>query len=326
LQAEAWNAPALALLPPGEQLTQVGALPLHHIYGFTLVMLMGLHLGGCTVLIPNPQDTTSMLKVLAQHRVHTLAGVDALFQAIAEHPDVERVDWSGLRLALAGATALSKTTALLWQLRTGVPICQGYGLSEAGPAVACNPVTATGFSPYLGMPLPGTDVRLIDDQGRDVPAGTLGEIAVSGPQVMAGYWQRPEDTARAMTADGYLRTGDIGVIDDSAGLRLVDRKKDLIFVSGFNVYPNEIETIVSQMPGVQACAAVAMHDDLAGEAVKLILVKSDLSSANPSEADVRAHCAAHLAGHKRPKVVEFRDGLPTTAVGKILRRELRESS
>ncbi len=326
LQAEAWNAPALQHLPEEETLTLVGALPLHHIYGFTLVLLMGLHLGGCTVLIPNPQDTAGMLKVLARHRLHCFAGVNALFQSVAEHEDVDRVDWSSLRLAVGGATAVEASTALLWLLKTGVPICQGYGLSEAGPAVTCNPVTATEFSPHLGLPLPGTDVQLIDDEGRRVPAGTLGEIAVRGPQVMAGYWQRPDDTARVMTADGYLRTGDIGQLGEDGGLRLVDRKKDLIFVSGFNVYPNEIESIVSQLPGVESCAAVAMHDDMAGEAVKLILVKTDPSSAVPSEADVRAHCAVHLAGYKRPKVVEFRPVLPTTAVGKVLRRELRDSA
>jgi len=339
LQAEAWNAPALQLLQSGtsestststttsegETLVQVGALPLHHIYGFTLVLLLGLHLGGCTVLIPNPQDTTGMLKLLARHRVHCFAGVNALFQRVAEHPDVDRVDWSHLRLAVGGATAVEAPTALLWLLKTGVPICQGYGLSEAGPAVTCNPVTATAFSPHLGLPLPGTDVKLIDDEGRPVPAGLPGEIAVRGPQVMAGYWQRPDDTARVMTADGYLRTGDIGQFGEDGGLRLVDRKKDLIFVSGFNVYPNEVETVVSQLAGVESCAAVAMPDDKAGEAVRLVLVKSDPTSAAPSEADVRAHCAVHLAGYKRPKVVEFRPELPTSAVGKVLRRELRGS-
>ncbi len=325
LQAEAWNAPALQGLPEGETPIQVGALPLHHIYGFTLVLLLGLHLGACTVLVPNPLDTAGMLKLLARHRVHVFAGVNALFQRLAEHPDVDRVDWSSLRLAVGGATAVEAPTALLWLLKTGVPICQGYGLSEAGPAVTCNPVTATAFSPHLGLPLPGTDVKLIDDEGRPVPAGLPGEIAVRGPQVMAGYWQRPDDTARVMTADGYLRTGDIGQMGDDGGLRLVDRKKDLIFVSGFNVYPHEVETVVAQLQGVQACAAVAMPDDKAGEAVRLVLVKTDPASAAPSEADVRAHCAVHLAGYKRPKVVEFRPELPTTAVGKVLRRELRDT-
>lgn len=324
LQAEAWNAPALQRLPPGEPLLQVGALPLHHTYGFTLVMLLGLHLGGCTLLLPNPQDTAGMLKVLARHRVHVLAGVNSLFQALAEHPDMDRVDWSGLCLSVGGAMAVQAATSLQWQARTGVPICQGYGLSEAGPAVTCNPVTATAFSPTLGLPLPGTELRLIDDAGQPVPEGSPGEIAVRGPQIMAGYWQRPEDTARVMTADGFLRTGDIGLIDEQGGLHLVERKKDLIFVSGFNVFPNEIESVVAQLPGVQACAAVAMPDELAGEAVKLVLVKKDPASASPTEAEVRAHCAMHLAGHKRPKVVEFRPELPTTAVGKVKRSELRE--
>jgi long-chain acyl-CoA synthetase len=329
LQAEAWNAPALQQLhqggSEGDTLVQLGALPLHHIYGFTLVLLLGLHQGACTVLVPHTQDTAGLLKLLARHRVHVFAGVNALFQRLAEHPDVDRVDWSALRLAVGGATAVEAPTALLWLLKTGVPICQGYGLSEAGPAVTCNPVTATAFSPHLGLPLPGTDVKLIDDEGRPVPAGLPGEIAVRGPQVMAGYWQRPDDTARVMTPDGYLRTGDIGQIGEDGGLLLVDRKKDLIFVSGFNVYPNEVETVVAQLQGVQACAAVAMPDDKAGEAVRLVLVKTDPASAVPSEADVRAHCAVHLAGYKRPKVVEFRPELPTTAVGKVLRRELRDA-
>ena len=323
LQCAAWYRPALAQVPADEQLVTVGALPLHHIFGFTLVMLLSMHLGSCMLLVPNPHDTAGMLKLLARHRFHCFPGVNTMFQALAQHADSYKVDWRALRLSVAGAMAVEPATALLWLLKTGSPICQGYGLSEASPAVTCNPVDATTFSGHLGLPLPGTDLILVDDDGEPVPAGTLGEIAIRGPQVMAGYWQRPDDTARVMTSSGYLRSGDIGVIDDSGALRLVDRKKDLIFVSGFNVFPNEIEDLIARMPGVRACAAISMPDAKAGEAVKVVLVKSDPDSASPTEADVRAYCAAHLTGYKRPKVVEFRGELPRTPVGKILRRALR---
>lgn len=326
LQAEAWYRPALRHVPPGEQALTVGALPLHHIYGFTLVMLMGLHLGGCTLLVPNPQDTEGMLRVLARHRVHCFPAVNTLFESLARHADVGKVDWSSLRLSVGGAMAVEPATALLWLLKTGSSICQGYGLTEASPAVTCSPVDPSAYSGHIGLPLPGTDVLLIDDEGRPVPAGTPGEIAVRGPQVMAGYWQRPDETAKVMTASGHLRTGDIGVVDASGGLRLVDRKKDLIFVSGFNVYPNEIEDVLAQMPGVRACAAIGVPDAKAGEAVKVVLVKADPGSASPTEAEVRAWCDTHLMGYKRPKVVEFRADLPRTPVGKVLRRGLREGA
>lgn len=326
LQARAWIQPALARCPAGEQWVTVGALPLHHIFGFTLVMLLGMHLGSCILLIANPHDTAGMLKVLMRHRFHAFPAVDSLFQAVARDPDVDQVDWSHLKLSLGGAMAVQPSTALLWLLKTGSPICQGYGLSEASPAVTCNPVDDSPFSGHVGQPLPGTELLLIDDDGRPVPPGTPGEIAVRGPQVMAGYWQRPDETARVMTAGGYLRTGDIGVFDDSGALRLVDRKKDLIFVSGFNVYPNEVEDVVAQIPGVRACAAVAVPDERAGEVVKVILVKTDPGSASPTEAEVRAWCDTHLSGYKRPRVVEFRPELPCTAVGKVLRRELRGSA
>jgi len=323
LQCAAWYRPALAQVPADEQLVTVGALPLHHIFGFTLVLLLSMHLGSCMLLIPNPHDTTGMLKLLARHRFHCFPGVSTMFQALAQHADIDKVDWRALRLSVAGAIAVEPATALLWLLKTGSPICQGYGLSEASPAVTCNPVDATEFSGHLGLPLPGTDLVLVDDDGKPVPAGTPGEIAIRGPQVMAGYWQRPDDTARVMTDSGYLRSGDMGVIDDSGALRLVDRKKDLIFVSGFNVFPNEIEDLIVRMPGVRDCAAISMPDAKAGEAVKVVLVKSDPDSASPTEAEVLSYCAAHLTGYKRPKVVEFRGELPRTPEGKVLRRALR---
>ncbi len=324
LQCQAWYQSALARIPAGEQPVSVAALPLHHIFGFSLVLLLGLHQGACLLLIPEPHDASSLLKLLARHRFHLFAAVDSLFQALAAHPAAATVDWQPLQLSVGGAMAVQAATAQQWKAVTGRTICQGYGLSEASPAVTCNPVDDTHFSGHLGQALPGTEVLVVNDEGLAVPAGTRGEIAIRGPQVMAGYWHRPDETAQVMTPSGHLRTGDIGVFDAQGALRLVDRKKDLIFVSGFNVYPFEVEDVLSKMPGVRDCAAVGMPDDLAGEVVKVVLVKSDQHSASPNEADVRAWCNSHLAGHKRPRVVEFLTELPRSSVGKVLRRGLRE--
>ena len=323
-QCEAWFQPALRTLPDAEPLHTLCALPLHHIFGFNLAMMLTLQLGGCCLLVPDLQDTTSVLKDLAGQPVHLIPGVDALFHAIAHHPDADRVDWSGLRLVVGGATAVREATAQAWLRRTGSAICEGYGFTEASPAVTCNPVDARVWTGSIGLPLAGTELRLLDERGDDVPPGTPGEIAVRGPQVMAGYWQHPEETARAMTADGFFRSGDIGVMDERGHLRLVDRKKDTILVSGFNVYPNEVEDVVTQLAGVRECAAVGMPDARVGETVKLLVVKSDPASATPSEAEVHAHCAAHLSGYKRPRIVEFRADLPKTGIGKVLRRALRD--
>ena len=324
LQCQAWYQSALARIPAGEQPVSVAALPLHHIFGFSLVLLLGLHQGACLLLIPEPHDAGGLLKVLGKHRFHLFAAVDSLFQALAAHPAAATVDWRPMQLSVGGAMAVKADTAQLWQAVTGRTICQGYGLSEASPAVTCNPVDDTHFSGHLGLPLPGTEVLVVDDEGQAVAPGTRGEIAIRGPQVMAGYWHRPDETAQVMTASGHLRTGDIGVVDAQGALRLVDRKKDLIFVSGFNVYPFEVEDVLSRMPGVRDCAAVGMPDHLAGEVVKVVLVKSDQDSASPSEADVRAWCSSHLAGYKRPRVVEFLPELPRSTGGKLLRRGLRE--
>ena len=324
LQCRAWYQPALARIPAGEQPVSVAALPLHHIFGFSLVLLLGLHQGACLLLIPEPHDAGSLLKELGKHRFHLFAAVDSQFQALATHPAAATVDWRCLQLSVGGAMAVHANTAKQWQTMTGRTICQGYGLSEASPAVTCNPVDDSHFSGHLGLPLPGTEVLVVDDEGQPVPVGTRGEIAVRGPQVMAGYWHRPDETAQVMTASGHLRTGDIGVFDAHGALRLVDRKKDLIFVSGFNVYPFEVEDVLSQMPGVRDCAAVGMPDSLAGEVVKVVLVKSDQDSISPNEADVRAWCSSHLAGYKRPRVIEFMPELPRSSVGKVLRRGLRD--
>jgi long-chain acyl-CoA synthetase len=322
LQSEAWYQPALARIPAGEQIVTVCALPLYHIFGFTANMMLAMRMGGCNLLIPNARDIPALIKDLAANRFHSFPAVNTLFHAIASHPDVDRVDWRHLRISVGGGMAVKQATARLWLEKTGCPICEGYGLSETSPSACCNPVDATAFTGTIGLPIPSTELALLDDDGREVAPGQSGEIAIRGPQVMAGYWQRPDETAKVMTADGYFRTGDIGVVDDRGWFKVVDRKKDMILVSGFNVYPNEIEEVIMQMPGIAECGAIGIPDDKAGEAVKVVIVKKD---AAVTEADVRAHCEANLTGYKRPKVIEFRADLPKTPVGKILRRELREA-
>ena len=323
LQCEAWSRPALATLAPGEQPVNIGALPLHHIFGFTTGLLLSVRQGGLNVLIPNPRDHAATLKAMAVQPFHCLSAGDTLFQALAQHPEVAAVDFSALKLCVGGGMALRSSTARLWRGVTGCTIVEGYGLCEASPAVTCNPVGGGGVPGAIGLPLPGTDVVLLDDDGRPVPPGTPGEIAIRGPQVMAGYWQRPDETAKVMTADGFFRTGDIGIMDARGWLRIVDRKKDMILVSGFNVFPNEVEAVIAQMPGVLECAAVGVHDPKVGEAVKVFVVKRD---PGVTEHDIRAYCEANLTGYKRPKLVEFRATLPKTPVGKILRRELRDAA
>ncbi len=320
LQAEAWYQPALKKIPPGEQIVTVCALPLYHIFGFNTNMMLGLRMGGCNILIANPRDFPGVLKELSKHRFHSFPAVNTLFNSLAHHPDFSSVDWSSLKISVGGGMAVQQATAKLWLEKTGCPICEGYGLSETSPSVSCNPVDATAWTGTIGLPMPGTVMKIIDDDGRDVPQGDPGEIAVKGPQVMAGYWQRPDETAKVMTADGFFRTGDIGVMDELGYFRIVDRKKDMILVSGFNVYPNEVEDVITSMPGVLECAAVGIPDAKAGEAVKVVIVRKDPAV---TEAAVRAYCEAHLTGYKRPKLIEFRNELPKSAVGKILRRELR---
>jgi long-chain acyl-CoA synthetase len=320
MQAEAWYQPALKKIPAGEQIVTVCALPLYHIFGFNTNMMLGMRMGGCNILIANPRDIPAVLKELSQHRFHSFPAVNTLFNAMANHADFGKVDWSSLKISVGGGMAVQQGTAKLWLEKTGCPICEGYGLSETSPSASCNPVDATAYSGNIGLPMPSTDMKLLDDDGKEVPAGTPGEIAIRGPQVMAGYWQRPDETAKVMTADGFFRSGDIGVMDERGYFKIVDRKKDMILVSGFNVYPNEVEDVMSQLPGLLECAAVGVPDEKAGEAVKLVIVKKDPAL---TEADVRAFCEANLTGYKRPKVIEFRAELPKSAVGKILRRELR---
>ncbi len=321
LQSEAWYQPALQKLPPDVQTVTVCALPLYHIFGFTANMMLSMRFGGCNILIPNPRDLPATFKALKGQPFHSFPAVSTLYNAIVHHPQFNSVDWSHLILSVGGGMAVQSATAKAWLEKTGCAIVEGYGLSETSPSVTCNPLDSTAFSGNIGLPLPDTEVKLIDDDGNDVPEGAPGEIAVRGPQVMAGYWQRPDETAKAMTADGFLRTGDIGTMDTRGYFKVVDRKKDMILVSGFNVYPNEVEDVLSQMPGIQEVAAVGVPDPKAGEVVKLVIVRGDPQL---SDAAVRAYCEANLTGYKRPKVIEFRTELPKSNVGKILRRELRD--
>jgi long-chain acyl-CoA synthetase len=323
LQSEAWYQPALKKIPAGEQIVTICALPLYHIFGFNTNMMLAMRMGGCNILIANPRDLPGMFKDLAGEKFHSFPAVNTLFQAMAHHPDFGSVDWSHLKISVGGGMAVQSATAKLWLEKTGCPIVEGYGLSETSPSVTCNPVDSTAYSGNIGLPMPNTEIELLDDEGQEVPVGSAGEIAIRGPQVMAGYWQRPDETAKVMTADGFFRSGDVGVVDERGYFRIVDRKKDMILVSGFNVYPNEVEDVVTQMPGVLEAAAVGIPDSKSGEAVKLVIVRRDPSL---TEADIRAYCEANLTGYKRPKVVEFRNELPKTTVGKILRRELRDKA
>ena len=320
LQSEAWNQPVMQMVPANEQPTSVCALPLYHIFAFTVGMMLSMRTGGKLILIPNPRDLPAVLKELSKHVVHSFPAVNTLFNGLANHPDFNTVDWSHLKVSVGGGTAVQSSVAKLWFEKTGCPICEGYGLSETSPSASCNLVTAKEFTGTIGVPLPNTYMKLIDDDGNEVATGQSGEIAIKGPQVMAGYWQRPDETAKVMTADGFLKTGDIGTVDERGFFKIVDRKKDMILVSGFNVFPTELEDVVAQMEGVLECACVGMPDDKTGEAVKLVIVKK-----NPdlTEAQVRAYCKENLTGYKQPKVIEFRTELPKTPVGKILRRELR---
>ena len=322
LQAEAWYAPVMRTIPTEQQLTSVCALPLYHIFAFTANMMLSMRTGGKTILIPNPRDLAAVLKELSRHQFHSFPAVNTLFNGLANHPDFSKVDWSHLKVSVGGGMAVQGAVAKLWLEKTGCPICEGYGLSETSPIASCNPVTSKEYTGTIGVPVPSTLMKLIDDNGNDVTElGQSGEIAIKGPQVMAGYWQRPDETAKVMTADGYFKSGDVGIMDARGYFKIVDRKKDMVLVSGFNVYPNEVEDVVAQMPGVLECAVVGVPDERTGEAVKLVIVRKD---PHLSEADVKEYCRANLTGYKQPKVIEFRTELPKTPVGKILRRELRD--
>ena len=323
LQSEAWNQPTMKRVPDNEQPTSVCALPLYHIFAFTVNMMLGMRTGGKNILIPNPRDLPAVLKELSTQTFHSFPAVNTLFNGLANHPDFDTVNWKNLKVSVGGGMAVTSAVAALWLQKTGCPICEGYGLSETSPSASCNPTTSTQFTGNIGVPLPSTFMKLLDDEGHEVTElDQAGEIAIKGPQVMAGYWQRPDETARSMTADGYFKSGDIGIRDAHGFFKIIDRKKDMILVSGFNVYPNDVEETVSLCPGVLECAAVGVPDEKTGEAVKLVIVKKDPTL---TEMAVREYCKANMTGYKQPKVLEFKKELPKTAVGKILRRELRDA-
>ncbi len=322
MQCEAWFKPMLDKVGE-QQLTVVCALPLYHIFALTICALMGAHFGAMNLLIPNPRDIPGFVKTLSRHRVNMFPAVNTLFNALANDPDFTRLDFSGLVVSNGGGMAVQRATAEKWLKVTGCPVVEGYGLSETSPVATSNRLDVAEFSGTIGLPIPSTEIAIRDDEGRDVPLGESGEICIRGPQVMAGYWNRPDETAKVMTEDGYFKSGDVGIMDERGYVRIVDRKKDMILVSGFNVYPNEIEQVVSLHPGVLECAAIGIPDEKSGEAVKLFVVKNDNSL---SEEDVSSYCRDNFTAYKRPKYIEFRDELPKSNVGKILRRELRSAA
>jgi long-chain acyl-CoA synthetase len=319
LQNEAWFKPELAKL--GDQpLTVVCALPLYHIFALTVCYMMGARMGSMNLLIANPRDIPGFIETLKKYKVNQFPAVNTLFNALVNHPDFAKIDFSGLKVSNGGGMAVQQSTAETWKKVTGCPIVEGYGLSETSPVATANRLDLDEFNGAIGYPIPSTEVAILDDDGNHLDVGGVGEICIRGPQVMAGYWNRPDETAKVMTADGFFRTGDIGVMDPSGLFKIVDRKKDMILVSGFNVYPNEVEQVVNMHPGVLECAAVGVPDDKSGEAVKLFVVRKD---ATLTEAALKAYCHEQLTGYKCPKHIEFRHDLPKTNVGKILRRELR---
>ena len=317
LQAGAWVRPFL-----GEQAhVVITPLPLYHIFSLTANCLTFMTLGGENVLITNPRDIPGFVKELGRHRFTAFTGVNTLFNALLNNADFHKLDFSPLQMTLGGGMAVQKAVAERWQEMTGKPLIEAYGLTETSPAVTINPLDLQQYNGSIGLPVPSTDIELRDDGGHAVPLGKPGEIWVKGPQVMAGYWHRPDETAKVIDDRGWLATGDIGVMDERGFVRIVDRKKDMILVSGFNVYPNEIEAVVAMHSGVLECAAIGAPDEKSGEAVHLFVVKKDSSL---TAAALLEHCRAHLTGYKCPREVEFRDELPKSNVGKILRRELRE--
>ena len=319
LQARAWVTPFLG----DQRHVIITPLPLYHIFSLTANCLVFMTLGGENVLIPNPRDIPGLVKEMAKYKFTAITGVNTLFNALLNNPEFAKLDFSSLKLVLGGGMAVQKVVAERWKVITGVPLIEAYGLTETSPAATINPLNLAAYNGTIGLPIPSTEVILRDDSGQTVPIGERGEICIRGPQVMAGYWQRPEETAQVIDKEGWFATGDIGVMDSAGFITIVDRKKDMILVSGFNVYPNEIEGVVVMHPGVLECAAVGVPDPKSGEAVKLYVVLRD---AHVTAEDIVSHCRRHLTGYKVPREVEFRTELPKSNVGKILRRELRDEA
>ena len=321
LQNDAWLQPSLSKEPKVDQLMIVTALPLYHIFALTACFLLGMRAGAVCLLIPNPRDIPGFVKELQKYKVHKFPAVNTLFNALLNHPDFGKIDFSELKIAVGGGMAVQRAVAERWVKATGVPLVEGYGLSETSPTLTCTPGDSTEFTGTIGLPVPSTEVSIRDDDGNEVPMGSPGEICARGPQVMAGYWQRPEETAQVMTKDGFFRTGDIGVMDEKGRFKIVDRKKDMVLVSGFNVYPNEVEDVIAMHPGVLECAVIGVPDAASGEAVKAFVVRRDPAL---TDTELSKFLAEQLTNYKRPKIIEFRDELPKTPVGKILRRALRD--
>ncbi len=321
LQNDAWLQPALVKPPIVEQMVIVCALPLYHVFALTACYLLGMRAGGTNLLIPNPRDMAGFVKELSKYQVSFFPAVNTLYNGLLNTPGFDKLDFSKLKIANGGGMATQKPVAEKWLKVTGISLSEGYGLSETSPTLTCNPATIEEFSGTIGLPVPSTWLSIRDDDGNELPLGQAGEICAKGPQVMAGYWNRPDETARVMTADGYFRTGDIGVMDEKGYTKIVDRKKDMILVSGFNVYPNEIEEVIASHPGVLECAVIGVPDAKSGEAVKAFVVKKD---PNVTAEDIIKFSATQLTAYKVPKQIEFRTDLPKTNVGKILRRELRD--
>ena len=321
LQVMAWNVPILAMPPPTERDIIVTALPLYHIFALTACFLFSVCVGGTCLLIPNPRDIAGLIKELSKYKVNSFPAVNTLYNALLQHPDFAKIDWSMLKAAIAGGMAVQRSVAEAWMKATGRPIIEGYGLSETSPVLTCNRGDIAEWTGTIGLPVPSTEITIRDDANHDVPIGEQGEICARGPQVMPGYWQSPEETAKVMTEDGFFRTGDIGVMDAEGRVKIVDRKKDMISVSGFKVFPNEVEDVAMMQGGIVECAAVGVPDPHSGEAVKLFAVKK---SPDLTEQDLRKYMHGELAGYKMPKQIEFRNELPKTNVGKILRRALRD--
>jgi long-chain acyl-CoA synthetase len=321
LQNDAWLQPALKKPPHVDQLFIVCALPLYHIFALTACFLLAMRAGGVNLLIPNPRDMAGFIKELMKYQVNFFPAVNTMYNGLLHHPDFNKVDFSKLKVSNGGGMAVQRPVAEQWKKLTGCSIAEGYGLSETSPALTCNPPTAVDFNGSIGIPMPSTYLSIRDDDGNEVPLGQPGEICAKGPQVMAGYWNRPDETAKVMTSDGYFRTGDIGVMTPDGYTKIVDRKKDMILVSGFNVYPNEIEEVIASHPGVLECAVIGVEDARSGEAVKAFVVKKD---PNVTAEDIIKFCGTQLTNYKVPKQIEFRTDLPKTNVGKILRRELRD--
>jgi long-chain acyl-CoA synthetase len=319
LQARAWLRPFLG----DSRDVIITPLPLYHIFSLTANCLTFMTLGGENILIPNPRDIPGFIAEMGKYKFTAFTGVNTLFNALVNNPEFAKLDFTSLKISLGGGMAVQEAVARKWKEITGCPLIEAYGLTETSPAATINPLDLPAYNGSIGLPIPSTEIVLRDDAGKDVPLGQPGEICIRGPQVMAGYYNRPDETAKVMTADGFFMSGDVGVMDERGFVKIVDRKKDMILVSGFNVYPNEIEGVVAMNPSVLECAAVGVPDAKSGEAVKLFVVKKDEAL---TADDVLKHCRVHLTGYKMPRDVEFRKELPKSNVGKILRRELRDEA